>query len=254
MPRRFIADGCTRIGRLAVSPGHDLFVEYRPMLAQDRAMLVGRIRLLSIDEGSELSWAEQIVLEEMAARIVSMTRRYGSKDAGDISVRALQKLETTLLAALAVLVLDFNEKLLEHQLQRERNLVQGVQLLLTNASVAARDCVDCQKHVYDERTGRRVIHANAPVVRPSGTQPPCRIPCVGCPKGNPEQPRSLSLENQHVYRHFRECRATAAFPDDPIVRRHAVLIDAVELAVFRRSISGVERKGRKPANAVGGRR
>jgi hypothetical protein len=35
---------------------------------------------------------------------------------------------------------------------------------------------------------------------------------------------TLSDINRDAYRHYRECRATGNFPDDPIVRRNAALI------------------------------
>jgi hypothetical protein len=51
---------------------------------------------------------------------------------------------------------------------------------------------------------------------------------LGCPKGTPEVPLSLTPENQQAYRFDRECRAVNEFPNDPLVRRHAALIRAVE--------------------------
>jgi Pyruvate/2-oxoacid:ferredoxin oxidoreductase delta subunit len=98
-----------------------------------------------------------------------------------------------------------------------------VKLLLLHPEVATRDCADCQMHVYDEQTGERALHAGRPVVRPAGTQPACRT-CRGCPKGTPENPKSLSSKNMHAYLHYLECQAVGQFPDDPIVRRNAATI------------------------------
>lgn len=50
----------------------------------------------------------------------------------------------------------------------------------------------------------------------------------GCPKGTPEQPKSLTLRNQSIYTHYRECRAVGHFPDDEWVRFHAVIIRDIE--------------------------
>ncbi len=63
---------------------------------------------------------------------------------------------------------------------------------------------------------------------------PCRTD-KGCPKGNPESPRSLMSENERCYEHYRECRAVNQFPDDPVVRRNAAAIrDVEDLAEHRR--------------------
>ena len=206
------------------------------MIASDRASLIDRVRMLVHDDESDIWPAEQIVMDELSARILSWTRRDDSGHPIELSISALQVMETTDLASLAVLVLDLDEELTDQERQREHNLVEGVRLLLSNPHLADRDCGDCERHVYDERTGRRVLHANLPVVRPAGTAPPCRIPNVGCPKGSPEQPRSLNPINRQVYRHYHECQATGCFPDDPIVRRNASLIQAVELADFQQKL------------------
>jgi hypothetical protein len=87
------------------------------------------------------------------------------------------------------------------------------------------------KYVYDEASGKAVEHpphSGRLVPRPAGALPPCRIAGLGCPKGTPENPLSLSDVNSEAYRHYRECRATGNFPDDPIVRRNAALIRAQE--------------------------
>lgn len=252
MPGRFIADGCTRAGVIPQSEGGKrLYVEYRPMLTTDRRLLLSRLRSITF-ESCEFAWAEQIVLDELSVRIVSWTLGNKSGSVVAVSSAALRELETTLLASLAILVLDLDARLRDQETQRELNLVQGVQLLLSHPRVAARDCADCQKYVYDERTGRRVIHANGPVIRPVGTQPPCRIQNVGCPKGSPEQPRTLTAENRLVFGHFRQCRATGAFPDDPIVRRNAELIQTVELAHFRRWLTPCEGNSRKQTQFIRG--
>ena len=62
---------------------------------------------------------------------------------------------------------------------------------------------------------------------------PCRTD-KGCPKGTPENQRSLTYENEQCYDHYRECRAVNQFPDDPVVRRNAAAIRDVEDIVERR--------------------
>ncbi len=103
--------------------------------------------------------------------------------------------------------------------------------MLAAPQVAFRDCRHCQQFVYDEETGRP--YENPPrsgqfVSRPPAAPPPCRLPGVGCPKGTPEAPLSLTPANRAAYRHYRECLATGLFPDDPLVRRNAAIIRAQE--------------------------
>src|SRR3954464_6059038 len=66
---------------------------------------------------------------------------------------------------------------------------------------------------------------------------PCQDPNRGCPKGTPENPRSLCPENVEAYEHYLECRAIGSFPDDPIVHRNAALIRAVEDDIAKRKES-----------------
>ena len=56
--------------------------------------------------------------------------------------------------------------------------------------------------------------------------PPCRTN-KGCPKGTPENPKSLTEDNEQCYQHYCECKAVGVFPDDPIVRRNAAVIEEV---------------------------
>ena len=66
---------------------------------------------------------------------------------------------------------------------------------------------------------------------------PCQDPKRGCPKGTPENPRNLLLCNELAYEHYRECRAVGEFPDDPIVRRNAAIIRAVEDEIELRKVN-----------------
>ncbi len=51
---------------------------------------------------------------------------------------------------------------------------------------------------------------------------------MGCPKGTPENPKSLSPKNEQAYQHYRECRAVGVWGDDPIVRQNAAVIRSLE--------------------------
>ncbi len=62
---------------------------------------------------------------------------------------------------------------------------------------------------------------------------PCRTD-RGCPKGTPEDPRTLWPANEIGFAHYLECKAVWRFPDDPIVQRNAAIIRSVENEIERR--------------------
>lgn len=72
------------------------------------------------------------------------------------------------------------------------------------------------------RADRRVERAN-------GQPTPCRwcpkIPPDTSPK--PENAVELSERNRRALNHYLECRAIGTFPDDPWVRRNAVVFRAI---------------------------
>lgn len=76
---------------------------------------------------------------------------------------------------------------------------------------------------------RRPARVGLPVVRPPGSPTPC-WKCPKVPPGEPACPESaveMTDQNWRAFRHYEECRAVGAFPDDPIVRRNAALIRRV---------------------------
>lgn len=103
--------------------------------------------------------------------------------------------------------------------------------MILHPLVATRDCDLCQRDFYDEKTGKPNMRGGRIIERKEyGTAcpPPCRDPKVRCPKGTPEEPKSLTRQNSEAYLHYLECRAVGAFPDDEIVRRNARVIRDVE--------------------------
>jgi hypothetical protein len=91
-------------------------------------------------------------------------------------------------------------------------------------------------HDYNEETGEveKNPSTGLPLERKSEFAP-CRLFAAGkrqhlgpCPKGTPEDPKSLLPQNEACYRHYQECQAVGEFPDDPLVRRHARLIREIE--------------------------
>jgi len=101
-----------------------------------------------------------------------------------------------------------------------------VELVLFHPEVAHRDCQHCLKYLYDEKTGKPRQHQEDFVERLATIPAPCRTKS-GCPKGTPENPKTLSLKNMYAYQHWRECKAVGDFPNDPIVRRHAAILQGL---------------------------
>ena len=91
---------------------------------------------------------------------------------------------------------------------------------------ANRDCQHCLDHEYDEQTGIAKTFHGKPLKRHHKNPPLCKTP-EGCPKGTPEKPNTLTLRNRKAYIHYLECKAVNDFPDDPIVRMNARLIQGV---------------------------
>lgn len=50
----------------------------------------------------------------------------------------------------------------------------------------------------------------------------------GCPKGTPQNQRTLHPINKRAYEHYLECKATGYFPDDPLVKQNARIIREAE--------------------------
>lgn len=91
--------------------------------------------------------------------------------------------------------------------------------------MATRSCGDCITTIYDETTGKpRLMPDDKPFPRPHGSALPCR----GCAKGPIPFVKGLSLANRRAYLHYLECKAVGQFPDDPIVRRTALIVSQIE--------------------------
>lgn len=113
-------------------------------------------------------------------------------------------------------------------------------MVLSAPHVAFRSCEMCQKWQYNETTGaieEKPRGVPLPRITVKGrAMTPCQQGPDICPKGNPElaKERELTMKNYTAYMHYLECRAVGDFPDDPIVRRNAMIIRQVEDAVARK--------------------
>lgn len=120
------------------------------------------------------------------------------------------------------------------------NLREGVVLDLTAPKIARRSCADCQKFWYLSSGEVQIRNSTGEKeLRPEFALPSCRTE-FGCPKGTPENQRSLSTANGWAWRHFRLCDASGIFPDDAIVQNNAKII--------RSAIKEVEASRTKKAN------
>jgi hypothetical protein len=90
------------------------------------------------------------------------------------------------------------------------------------------DCGVCQTYIVDDQWKIEKDRQGLPELRILDNGPEflaaCRDKNRGCQKGTPEEPKSLTAENELCYRHYRECKAVGQFPDDSVVRRNAAVI------------------------------
>lgn len=120
----------------------------------------------------------------------------------------------------------------------------GLALILFHPDRAERSCHDCQTYRYVEDRSlpeygkvemRGGFHK---VTRDRGEFPPC----ASCPKiakgdlPHPSSAQELSERNKQAYQHWQECRAVGKFPDDPIVRRNAAIIQRLHDEYSRKPI------------------
>jgi hypothetical protein len=111
----------------------------------------------------------------------------------------------------------------------------GVRLILFHPEWL-RSCKDCETYLYDDDGSitRRPARIGLPQVRPRGTITPC-WKCPKVPSDAPERTRrhaiEMTPENMRAFAHYRECRAVnwqVPEASDPIVRRHARIIQRIE--------------------------
>ena len=124
------------------------------------------------------------------------------------------------------------------------NLEIGVRVLLLHPEWS-RTCADCLKWRYGP-DGKRMD-------RPHGsglwlTNDDGFTPCSECPKipsGKPKERRyavELSDKNYRAWKHWRECRAVNSFPDDPIVRRNAEILQGIQDQIDKQPMMTVARR------------
>lgn len=99
--------------------------------------------------------------------------------------------------------------------------------------IARRSCDDCIRFMYDDtpqRMGEIRLRGGEPIPRLKSQKPSCGW-CPKIPRGVEPRPSNaveLSEKNHQAYLFHVECRAVRSWPDDPIVRRNAAIIERVE--------------------------
>lgn len=143
----------------------------------------------------------------------------------DLIRQANEAVYNQLLRLLFGLVVDASgEKWRDVESAWATNLREGVILDLTDTKLASRSCTDCQKYWY-QSNGLVLIRNSTgeKELRPEFALPSCRTE-FGCPKGTPENQKSLNVSNEWAWRHFRQCEVLGQFPDDDIVRYNTRVI------------------------------
>ena len=210
-------DGHTLLQHVAARTDPDypeFWFEYRPMLSRERRRLHGL-----------LSRRDAETAEQLAAGAILAHVTWHSLLPIQIGTADLIR-EQGFFRPLVQTVIGLHRA--EQEAWETRNLSEGVGLELSHPLIAARSCEDCGKWLYDPNTHRIVTRGGKPCPRPSAAMTPCKLPAGHCPKGTPEDQRSLSERNQQMYVYFQECRAVGRFPDDPLVLDRTRLIDLAE--------------------------
>lgn len=238
MNSRDIPDGCTRHATLGLNAeGITLWCDFRPLTAGERLLWAARIARLSLDGDPGWRQAELWVFQRLARQVVFWNLRDAHAAPLPITPHTIAELPSTLAGSLFACVTGVCDvqNAIDHEQQFARELAEGICFTLQHPALARRECDDCLRYVYDETTGQRALHLGLPVERPRGTSAPCRLPQVGCPKGSPEAPRTLSESQQRAWLFDLECRAIGRYPHDLLVARHAAIIRAAELDAVQQS-------------------
>ncbi len=207
-----LRDGYDFAGSITLD-GKEYRCLYRPMLAHDIRSTVKEARWLSEETGRE------VIRSAALGQLLACD--------SDLEV-AIHEGHPQVIPELwrRVTGISTHPQLPSPQWERESadNLYAGVSLRILHPEVANRKCSDCRIWWYDTTTGRICRRNGEPQRRPEDQLLPCQIPEMGCPKGTPEKDRSLTEYNRLAAETFVRWDATGTFPDDPIVRRNAAII------------------------------
>jgi len=210
-PTQHLRDGYTLNGSISLG-GKELRLLYRPMLNHDIRSAAKEAKWLSGTAGKEV--IRSAALGQIMAcdsELESVIHEGGTPE---------------LIPALWRLVTGQDTPPFQSprwELESALNLYQGTALRILHPEVATRDCGACKIWWYDQTTGRICKRNGKNQRRPEDQELPCELP-GGCPKGTPQNQKSLSEYNRLALEHFVRCDAVGLFPSDPLVQRNAAII------------------------------
>ena len=213
-----IHDGYSRHIRLKAKDGRSFNLVYRPLLSAE----LDRFTWLSKRLGEQRLQAE--IYNWMRTHVVVSDVRnweWLNKNYPDLFTQSFE-------VVCGVSPDSSGKRWCDLEQDYEQNLIDGTRLLKKDSKLANRSCEDCQKWWYDDKTGDVIIRNSTgeKELRPEGTVTMCRT-SLGCPKGTPENQKSLNRANKWALRHYQQCKAIGIFPDDEIVKKNAVIIERV---------------------------
>jgi len=112
----------------------------------------------------------------------------------------------------------------EQELADEKNLRDGSRLAIRYPHLDQVSCADCKYWWFDIHDGEFCKRGDEYLKRDGAA------PCdkgVNCPVGHWKQEKRLNDKNRQAFEHHMTCRATGQFPNDPIVKRNARIINQV---------------------------
>jgi hypothetical protein len=121
--------------------------------------------------------------------------------------------------------------------------------MLAHPLLAERPCRLCVEYLFDdyEEVGGPILLRPARTGLPQsrhGQPPPCDR-CPKIPRGKHPHPANAAgwTEERHheAWEHYRLCKLTGRWPDDPLVERHALIFAGVEARIERTRQEKLER-------------
>jgi len=189
-----ILDGYTLSAKFS-----EIYVEYRPMLHRERVAFLHRLRQV---RNPPLS-----VLDAVKRHVVWHDGPLPEITDGFVSA-------------------IIGKGCLAQERADAQNLYNSARLIRSHPKLAEVSCADCQKWEFFPLTGNFNLRNGKRVERDESDLLLCQT-ATGCPKVSPEEEamNSPSPVNRMAIRFHEECAAIKAWPDDPIVRRNARVIE-----------------------------
>ncbi|SFH96459.1 hypothetical protein [Planctomicrobium piriforme] len=195
MAAQWIGDGYDERGEIG-----EFSFEYRPLPKPSRVALARRLKPLSREK-------RDVIVRQTLHQCILHTCPIDSMQR-EIQMQAFALVTGATMS--------------EREQSDEWNLRAGVRLLVLYPQFSLFSCETCRTLWLDPTTGQIATYDGKRLPREGKTL--CENPTQTCPVGHYSRQRRLSERNQQAVRHYLECAAVGKFPDDPLVRHHARLI------------------------------